>query len=198
MKRPAEDVADTQVPVNPETPFEHLGSGLDEQPAKRHASPCWSATSTPELGPSTSPEERPMGGHCGSSLATQSSITSPAKKSWSRCVPWDRARGETDCVGQRFEGRDGEDRVDHALGTASRPRGAKRNGWFLEVLAMCTGCLASEFGASVFEGRDHAHHSDLWQLPVKELKARLTALGTDLRGVTEKTELVMLLEELLG
>jgi len=101
MKRPAEDVADTQVPVNPETPFEHLGSGLDEQPAKRHASPCWSATSTPELGPSTSPE-----------------------------------------------------------------------------------------------ARDHAHHSSLWQLPVKELKAKLTALGSDLRGVTEKTELIMLLEQL--
>ena len=29
-------------------------------------------------------------------------------------------------------------------------------------------------------------------------EARLTALGTDLRGVTEKTELIMLLEELLG
>eukprot|EP00434_Breviolum_minutum_P004117 symbB.v1.2.003628.t1/scaffold203.1/size271217/20 len=47
------------------------------------------------------------------------------------------------------------------------------------------------------QARDHAHHSDLWQLPVKELKARLTALGTDLRGVTEKTELIMLLEEYL-
>mmetsp|Transcript_14413 Transcript_14413/g.17204 ORF Transcript_14413/g.17204 Transcript_14413/m.17204 type:complete len:88 (+) Transcript_14413:92-355(+) len=55
-----------------------------------------------------------------------------------------------------------------------------------------------DFGPSTSpEARDHAHHSDLWQLPVKELKARLTALGTDLRGVTEKTELVMLLEEYL-
>mmetsp|Transcript_47444 Transcript_47444/g.75425 ORF Transcript_47444/g.75425 Transcript_47444/m.75425 type:complete len:87 (+) Transcript_47444:75-335(+) len=55
-----------------------------------------------------------------------------------------------------------------------------------------------DFGPSTSpEARDHAHHSDLWQLPVKELKARLTALGTDLRGVTEKTELIMLLEEYL-
>ena len=58
-----------------------------------------------------------------------------------------------------------------------------------------------------FEARDHAHHSELWQLPVKDLKvgwpahvgwlqARLTALGTGLTGVTEKTELVILLEQL--
>ena len=25
--------------------------------------------------------------------------------------------------------------------------------------------------AMILEARDHAHHSDLWQLPVKELKA---------------------------
>ena len=102
MKRTAGDM-DSQVPLNPETPFAHLGSkdGIDEQPAKRHASPCSTAASTPELGPSTSPE-----------------------------------------------------------------------------------------------ARDHAHHSSWWQLPIKELKARLTALGSDLKGVTEKTELIMLLEQL--
>mmetsp|Transcript_47443 Transcript_47443/g.75424 ORF Transcript_47443/g.75424 Transcript_47443/m.75424 type:complete len:115 (+) Transcript_47443:59-403(+) len=102
MKRPAGDM-DSEVPLNPETPFEHLGSrdGLDEQPAKRQTSPCSTAATTPELGPSTSPEVR-----------------------------------------------------------------------------------------------DHAHHSSLWQLPVKELKAKLTALGSDLKGVTEKTELIMLLEQL--
>ncbi|CAJ1374597.1 unnamed protein product [Effrenium voratum] len=48
------------------------------------------------------------------------------------------------------------------------------------------------------EDRDHAHHSNLWRLPVKELKARLEALGADLKGVTEKTELVNLLEQPLG
>ncbi|CAK9009046.1 unnamed protein product [Durusdinium trenchii] len=102
MKRPAEEM-DSEVPLNPETPFEHLGSkdGVEEPAAKRQASPCSTAASTPELGPSTSPE-----------------------------------------------------------------------------------------------ARDHAHHSDLWQLPVKELKARLTSLGTDLKGVTEKTELIILLEQL--
>ncbi|CAJ1374595.1 unnamed protein product [Effrenium voratum] len=46
------------------------------------------------------------------------------------------------------------------------------------------------------QDRDHAHHSNLWQWPVKELKARLEALGADLKGVTEKTELVNLLEQL--
>ncbi|CAJ1461577.1 unnamed protein product [Effrenium voratum] len=48
------------------------------------------------------------------------------------------------------------------------------------------------------QDRDHAHHSNLWQWPVKELKARLEALGADLKGVTEKTELVNLLEQPLG
>mmetsp|Transcript_11445 Transcript_11445/g.26997 ORF Transcript_11445/g.26997 Transcript_11445/m.26997 type:complete len:113 (+) Transcript_11445:65-403(+) len=46
------------------------------------------------------------------------------------------------------------------------------------------------------EARDHAHHSCLWQVPVKDLKAWLLALGADLKGVTEKTELVLLLEQL--
>mmetsp|Transcript_1529 Transcript_1529/g.1573 ORF Transcript_1529/g.1573 Transcript_1529/m.1573 type:complete len:98 (-) Transcript_1529:61-354(-) len=44
------------------------------------------------------------------------------------------------------------------------------------------------------EARDHAHHLDLWQLPVKELKARLDALHIEWKGATEKTELVTLLE----
>mmetsp|Transcript_53996 Transcript_53996/g.101291 ORF Transcript_53996/g.101291 Transcript_53996/m.101291 type:complete len:109 (-) Transcript_53996:114-440(-) len=46
------------------------------------------------------------------------------------------------------------------------------------------------------EARNHAHHSCLWQVPVKDLKAWLLALGADLKGVTEKTELVLLLEQL--
>mmetsp|Transcript_31014 Transcript_31014/g.64869 ORF Transcript_31014/g.64869 Transcript_31014/m.64869 type:complete len:102 (+) Transcript_31014:106-411(+) len=46
------------------------------------------------------------------------------------------------------------------------------------------------------EARDHAHHSCLWQVPVKDLKAWLTALGADLKGITEKTELILLLEQL--
>lgn len=41
-----------------------------------------------------------------------------------------------------------------------------------------------------------AHHSELWGLPVKELKQRLKAVGSDVRGVTEKTELIILLEQL--
>eukprot|EP00435_Cladocopium_sp_Y103_P009016 s3795_g2.t1 len=45
------------------------------------------------------------------------------------------------------------------------------------------------------EARDHAQHSGLWQLSVKELKARLDALGADWKGVTEKEELVNLLEQ---
>eukprot|EP00913_Durusdinium_trenchii_P034318 g32109.t1 len=65
-------------------------------------------------------------------------------------------------------------------------------------LKRCASPPASpDFGPSTSpEARDHAHHSDLWQLPIKDLKARLTALGTDLKGVTEKTELVILLEQL--
>ncbi|CAJ1337654.1 unnamed protein product [Effrenium voratum] len=44
------------------------------------------------------------------------------------------------------------------------------------------------------EARDHARHSELWDLPVKELKARLRAIGADFTGLAEKTELIMLLE----
>ena len=43
------------MPVNPETPFEHL----EEPQPKRQASP----TTTPELGPSTSPEARDHAHH---------------------------------------------------------------------------------------------------------------------------------------
>eukprot|EP00913_Durusdinium_trenchii_P010739 g10074.t2 len=40
------------------------------------------------------------------------------------------------------------------------------------------------FGPSTSpEARDHAHHSELWGLPVKELKQRLKAVGSDVRGV---------------
>eukprot|EP00434_Breviolum_minutum_P004118 symbB.v1.2.003629.t1/scaffold203.1/size271217/21 len=59
-----------------------------------------------------------------------------------------------------------------------------------------TATSSPDFGHSTSpEARDHAHHSDLWQLPVKELKARLDALGTDRKGVAEKTELITLLEQ---
>ena len=70
------------------------------------------------------------------------------------------------------------------------------------------------------QARDHARHSELWDLPVKELKAnpgqsqspvrpvrffflgggfltrqaRLRAIGADFTGLAEKTELIMLLE----
>ncbi|CAE7235339.1 unnamed protein product [Symbiodinium microadriaticum] len=46
------------------------------------------------------------------------------------------------------------------------------------------------------QARDHAHHSDLWQLPIKELKARLESQGSSITGVTEKTELILMLEQL--
>eukprot|EP00913_Durusdinium_trenchii_P029311 g27478.t1 len=60
-----------------------------------------------------------------------------------------------------------------------------------------TAASSPDFGPSTSpEARDHAHHSSLWQLSVKELKARLGALGADLKGVTEKTELIILLEQL--
>mmetsp|Transcript_41772 Transcript_41772/g.97547 ORF Transcript_41772/g.97547 Transcript_41772/m.97547 type:complete len:117 (-) Transcript_41772:123-473(-) len=58
-----------------------------------------------------------------------------------------------------------------------------------------TAASTPELGPSTSpEARDHAHLSALWQLPVKELKARLAAQGADLRGCTEKTELVQMLE----
>ncbi|CAJ1337653.1 unnamed protein product [Effrenium voratum] len=63
------------------------------------------------------------------------------------------------------------------------------------MMGVDTQVSSPEMGATP-EDRDHAHHSNLWQLPVKELKARLEALGADLKGVTEKTELVNLLEQL--
>mmetsp|Transcript_47859 Transcript_47859/g.89595 ORF Transcript_47859/g.89595 Transcript_47859/m.89595 type:complete len:102 (-) Transcript_47859:117-422(-) len=59
-----------------------------------------------------------------------------------------------------------------------------------------TATSTPEMGPSTSpEARDHAHHSDLWQLPVKELKARLAAQGSDFTGVTEKTELILMLEQ---
>ena len=36
--------------------------------------------------------------------------------------------------------------------------------------------------AMILEARDHAHHSDLWQLPVKELKAGVCVCVRRLRG----------------
>ncbi|CAE7247272.1 unnamed protein product [Symbiodinium sp. CCMP2456] len=61
-----------------------------------------------------------------------------------------------------------------------------------------TAASTPEMGPSTSpEARDHAHHSDLWQLPIKELKARLESQGSSITGVTEKTELILMLEQLL-
>eukprot|EP00930_Biecheleria_cincta_P040662 TRINITY_DN27856_c0_g1_i1.p3 TRINITY_DN27856_c0_g1~~TRINITY_DN27856_c0_g1_i1.p3 ORF type:complete len:150 (-),score=30.91 TRINITY_DN27856_c0_g1_i1:59-508(-) len=46
------------------------------------------------------------------------------------------------------------------------------------------------------EARARASASELGKLPVRELKARLAALGADFAGLSEKTELVVLLEQL--
>eukprot|EP00931_Biecheleriopsis_adriatica_P110013 TRINITY_DN842_c0_g2_i1.p1 TRINITY_DN842_c0_g2~~TRINITY_DN842_c0_g2_i1.p1 ORF type:complete len:144 (+),score=29.66 TRINITY_DN842_c0_g2_i1:78-509(+) len=46
------------------------------------------------------------------------------------------------------------------------------------------------------EARARAQASNLGTLPVRDLKARLKALGADISGLTEKTELVVLLEQL--
>ncbi|CAE8611332.1 unnamed protein product [Polarella glacialis] len=46
------------------------------------------------------------------------------------------------------------------------------------------------------EARARARASNLGRLPVRELKARLLDLGADLAGLTEKSELVVLLEQL--
>mmetsp|Transcript_107052 Transcript_107052/g.149287 ORF Transcript_107052/g.149287 Transcript_107052/m.149287 type:complete len:104 (+) Transcript_107052:77-388(+) len=60
-----------------------------------------------------------------------------------------------------------------------------------------TAASTPEMGPSTSpEARDHAHHSDLWQLPIKELKARLESQGSSITGVTEKTELILMLEQL--
>jgi len=42
--------------------------------------------------------------------------------------------------------------------------------------------------------RARAQTSNYAGLPVRELKARLAAVGVDIMGITEKTELVMMLE----
>lgn len=46
------------------------------------------------------------------------------------------------------------------------------------------------------EARAHARNSEVGKLPVKELKARLQALGANITGLAEKAELVALLETL--
>lgn len=47
------------------------------------------------------------------------------------------------------------------------------------------------------EARAKAHDSHFGNLPVKELKARLVALGADISALVEKEELIELLEELV-